>query len=281
MRGVFHSMLAQGHVSINRLLSTVHGYVGLFRSHGQRVFAEVGGVWQLLEVPSAFEMSADTARWLYRTGGGLIEVRAEARHDPHEMTLWIDVRSGAPMRFLISNHLALEGDDGSAPGKPRWWREGDAIAAAASSATDIGRRFPDGRFLFTPLEGTRWDRVGGDELLFADGRSRGQPYLCFVCAPVRRAGVSLRGELIRDVPEQARTDAAAGRGDLAPGRPELAPGFAAAGHIGLEAPGASSLAQSAARLADIVPWLTHDALVHYLSPRGLEQYSGAGGARAM
>ena len=31
MSGVFHSMLTQGHVSFNRLLSTVHGYVGLFQ----------------------------------------------------------------------------------------------------------------------------------------------------------------------------------------------------------------------------------------------------------
>ena len=31
-----------------------------------------------------------------------------------------------------------------------------------------------------------------------------------------------------------------------------------------------------ARLAEIVPWYTHNALVHYLSPRGLEQYSGGG-----
>src|ERR1017187_10458658 len=27
----------------------------------------------------------------------------------------------------------------------------------------------------------------------------------------------------------------------------------------------------------MVPWYTHNALVHYLSPRGLEQYSGGGG----
>ena len=38
MSGVFHSMVTQGHVSINRLLSTVHSYLGLFQSQGQRVF---------------------------------------------------------------------------------------------------------------------------------------------------------------------------------------------------------------------------------------------------
>src|SRR5262249_52999236 len=32
MTGVFHSMVTEGHVSINRFLSTVHTYLGLFRS---------------------------------------------------------------------------------------------------------------------------------------------------------------------------------------------------------------------------------------------------------
>ena len=31
-----------------------------------------------------------------------------------------------------------------------------------------------------------------------------------------------------------------------------------------------------ARLAAMLPWMAHDALIHYLAPRGLEQYSGGG-----
>jgi hypothetical protein len=29
-------------------------------------------------------------------------------------------------------------------------------------------------------------------------------------------------------------------------------------------------------IQELLPWLAHDALVHYLAPRGLEQYSGGG-----
>src|SRR5262249_37638261 len=74
MGGVFHSMVTQGHVSINRFLSTVHSYLGLFRSHGQRVFVDVDGGWQLLGPPSAFAMTRSGARWLYKHAGGLLEV---------------------------------------------------------------------------------------------------------------------------------------------------------------------------------------------------------------
>jgi len=78
MGGVFHSMVTQGHVSINRFLSTTHSYLGLFRSHGQRIFVDVDGGWQLLGPPSAFAMTPSGARWLYKHAGGLLEVRSWA-----------------------------------------------------------------------------------------------------------------------------------------------------------------------------------------------------------
>ena len=72
MSGVFHSMVTQGHVSINRFLSTCHTYLGLFRSHGQRVFVEIDGEWRLLGIPSAFEMAQDSCLCIYKHRGGLI-----------------------------------------------------------------------------------------------------------------------------------------------------------------------------------------------------------------
>ena len=127
MAGVFHSMLTQGHVSINRYLSTVHSYLSLFQSHGLRVFVQTVQGWRLLAVPTAFEMSPEACRWLYQFDHGVIEVRAEAQSDPHALTLKIEVHGGRPCRFLISQHVALNGDDGSAPGAALWHLEGQRI----------------------------------------------------------------------------------------------------------------------------------------------------------
>ena len=78
MDGVFHSMVTQGHVSINRMLSTVHSYLGLFRSHGQRVFVEhrrpVAAARCTLGLR---DVSCRRARWIYRYEGGELQVRSE------------------------------------------------------------------------------------------------------------------------------------------------------------------------------------------------------------
>ena len=259
MGGVFHSMVTQGHVSINRLLSTCHSYLGLFRSHGQRVFIEIDHCWTLLGIPSAFEMSQDSCRWIYKHHGGVIEVVSSAPDDCHELRLSISILHGTAVRFLISHHVAIHGDDGSASVPVRYEMHGDAVFVRAIADSDVGRRFPDGGFLITPSDGTLIDRIGGDELIFTNGLSHQQPFLCFITAPSVTAGLILQGRLVDESIKQTEN-------------------FWETIHSGLRIKAAekSPLALAAERTGEIFPWFVHNALVHYLSPRGLEQYSGGG-----
>jgi len=266
MAGCFHSMVTQGHVSINRLLSTTHGYLGLFRSQGQRLFVEIDGGWQLLDVPSAFEMSPQGCRWYYRHAGGLLRVESRAPTDRHELLLSVEVLDGGPLRLLLSNHVAINGDDGSAPVPVRYEQDDRGFFIHPTPESDVGRRFSEGGFRLDPLPGTTIERFGGDELLFGDGRSRGQPFLCLITAPARSTVWRISGALVpaaEPLPEAELM-------------PEDDYWHQITAGLGLHPPVGSPLAEEAARLAEILPWLAHNALVHYLSPRGLEQYSGGG-----
>jgi cellobiose phosphorylase len=261
MDGVFHSLLTQGHVSINRLLSTVRSYLGLFRSHGLRVFVEVSQKWHLLDVPSAFEMAPQGCRWLYRHEGGLIEVCAQALEDPQALSLSVQVRDGTPLRCLISAHVALNGDDGSIDGAVRCSRENGDLLLAPPPESEIGTRFPKGKFRIAPDSGTQLERVGADELLFLDGISRAQPFVCLITAASARIGLAFRGELVMQAVPAALQ--AATTESLIP-------------HLHVTPAQTGARAEQLQRLAEIAPWLAQNAWVHYLSPRGLEQYSGGG-----
>ena len=260
MNGVFHSMVTQGHVSINRFLSTCHTYLGLFRSHGQRVFVELEGRWHLLGVPSAFEMALDSCRWIYRHRGGVIEVVSTAPDHTHELLLTLTVLEGPPCRFLISHHVAMNGDDGSQAIPLRKEVRGRGTFVRAIPDSDVGSRFPDGGFFVSPSGDTVVEMTGGDELLFEDGVSRNQPFLCLITSPSRAASLVIEGHLLD---AKAATLKAGFWDSLTAG-------------VRVEVPGACPLGAAAARTADILPWYIHNALVHYLSPRGLEQYSGGG-----
>ena len=50
---------------------------------------------------------------------------------------------------------------------------------------------------------TTIERVGGDELLFADGRSRDQPFVVLVSAPGTSLGLRITGQLVGAAPAAA------------------------------------------------------------------------------
>jgi 1,2-beta-oligoglucan phosphorylase len=251
MAGVFHSMVTQGHVGINRFLSTVRGGTGQFRAHGLRLFVEIDGRWQLLGVPSAFETRPQVCRWLYALSDGtLIEVTADAATDAHVLGLRARVLKGAALKMLATLHVALGDDDGETGGAAVWCADAQGVFVAVPPGSGLARRFPQGGFRIEPASGSRFGRVGGDELLFEDGASRAQPFVCIGCDATREFAFTLRGELIAD----ANTATAAP----------------------LSAPRWHSTDAQAAQLADAMPWYLHNALVHYLSPRGLEQFTGGG-----
>src|SRR5262245_6453176 len=270
MGGVFHSMVTQGHVSINRFLSTTHSYLGLFRSHGQRIFVDVNGGWQLLGPPSAFAMTPSGARWLYKHAGGLLEVRSWAAVDRHELWLSAHVLAGRPRRFLISNHVALNGDDGAHARPARSARDGRGVRVATVPDTDVGRRFPDGGFRIDAAAGTAFEQVGGDELLFVDGCSRNQPFVVLITVPSPTLALRITGQLVMPAPmaaprapeDQFVADAAAARRFWR----------SVNGSLALETAGAPDVTH----LDAMLPWFVHDAWIHHLAPRGLEQYSGGG-----
>jgi cellobiose phosphorylase len=264
MGGVFHSMVTQGHVSINRLLSANHSYLSLLRGDGQRMFVKLNGGWHLLDVPSAFEMALEWCRWIYKHPAGLITVRSEACTDHHELTLSGEVISGTPVRFLLSNHVAINGDDGSDAVPVRYTQDEQGVFVYPVPDSDVGRRFPKGGFRIEPLSGTVIEQIGGDELLFLDGCSRNHPYLCMITAPALSIGFCMRGCLI----SEARSEMA--------GRDRVRFWPAIASGLRLHPPTGSPLAARAARLAEILPWFVQNALIHYLAPRGLEQYTGGG-----
>ena len=94
-----------------------------------------------------------SCRWIYKHRDGMIAVRSGARTERHELSLSIEVLSGPPVRFLLSNHVAINGDDGSEAMPVRYSREGEGVFVCTVPDCDVGWRFPEGGFRIEPLAG--------------------------------------------------------------------------------------------------------------------------------
>jgi len=263
MTGSPVSYLTRGHATAGRVLTTVRGYLGLHRAYGLRVLVEVGGRWRLLDLPSAFAMTPDTARWVYRLGaegtdeGGVVEVTTHVPAGDHRVALRVEVH-GPRRRVLVALHLAAAGEP---------------LPAARAEVAERG--------ILVHLAGAGGERsvtvgtstpviVGDDGPLFDDGVHREPGVVTLLAGPVAALDLDLR--------VGPPVGASAGGSDV--GSDAVAGPGTAAAPAGVGAgwwPEVTALRVSGTAvdpLAASLPWLVRDALVHYLSPRGLEQYSG-------
>jgi len=245
MRGVFASQVTAGHASLGGLVSGDRTYLGLQDAHGLRAFVRRAGAWELLDVPTAWALRPDGARWLYDLAGSEVEVSTSACVDAHRLDFTIRT-AGDIDRVLVAVQLALGDDDGQAEG-------GVAIAARGPVVTASGGQ----RSLRLDFGDTDV-ASGGDELLFADGESRDLPWLCCVLDAPGETAFALTAEV-----------AASATGS----EPVRLPDLWSELRTGLSLCG-SARDENVVTLDAILPWFAHDALIHYLSPRGLEQYSG-------
>ena len=250
MQGVFVSHLAVGNLSFNVATGVRRDPLAVVLKGGLRIFVERDGIFELLALPSAFEDDTNGCMWLYRSGGEVVEVRT--RTDPDGPAVYVEVRSGAPRRLLLVTDVVM----GSSDAEPNL---ADVVAVDRTAITlrpPEGTRFRDrnpGAFVrITPTDTDTVARIGGDELLFADGRSRGAPFLTIETAPTRCFSLSFAGPLDADA---ARPDDATAA---------LAGGLTLrSGDLGIQ------------RIDTILPWFVHNAVIHLSAPHGLEQYLGA------
>lgn len=261
--GVFASQLTVGNISFGKLLSGVRDPLNLLRTSGLRVFvrdAAASGPWQLLGVPSAFEMALDEARWIYRRAGPdakTITVRLAASQSAPEMTL--EARSdGGAVELLVAGEIAA----GPAEFETSPILSIDAPAGRITVRPDpdsmLAKAQPKLAFHVTVADPGTIDAIGGDELIYADARGRGMPYFAVRTRPTTSFACTFGGSIDGAAPPKPRRD-----------------DFWSEITAGASLSAAAGDADAPIRqVGDVLSWFARDAVVHMATPRGLEQPNG-------
>lgn len=259
--GVFASHVVVGNTSVNRFVSVQRNHLNLLRSSGVRALVQVDGTWQLLGVPSALVMDLGGLRWVYGTSVGRIEVRTTASADDRALEVRVD--SENPVELLVTVDVEL--------GDRAWTAEpaldGRALVFTADARTDVAAHCPD----LTYVLGSSTGRIGDDSVLFADGAPRRTSVVTVAFDATTSASVVLTGDLEGRAPALAAAEKTLGSAlDVAV---ELAAHRRYVGDFtrNLHVEGSGRLAE----VNLLLPWFTQNALIHFLVPHGLEQYSGA------
>ncbi len=270
MQGVFAAQLTIGNTSFHKLLSVSRDPYGLTRASGLRILIDTGAGWQLLGVPSLFEMGLSDCRWIYALSERIVTVHAAAAGDGAAMQWRIEVE-GAPARFLVVGHLVLGEREFEQSGSVTIDRAGKRISFAPGSDWLWGRAFPDARMHLVTSTPDAVAAVGGDELVYPDGTTRGGPVVTLLSEETGALAFAITGSM-QDAPEAERLADLYAGGRTQDDLLASARRFWSLATRDMTLTGAHPDIEAASLM---LPWLAHDAIVHLTVPHGLEQYTGA------
>lgn len=256
--GIFLSQLTEGHTSINQYLSRNHSYIGLFQSYGFRIFFEKDFEFFLLDSPSVFIMKPNQLEWIYKWNSEEITVQVETTSD-HKIKFQLKTNTNTFKNFLLSFHIALDGDNGSLELPPKILRNKNEIQIEPNPKSNLYQRLDGKGFKIITEDLNHWE-ISDDRFLYHDGKSKNQSYLTAKVSINESLKFTIQGNIVEFLNHSL---------EINNQRLSFLPSFK-------EEKTENPSVQSVKQIQEILPWFEQNALIHYLNPRGLEQYSGGG-----
>jgi cellobiose phosphorylase len=250
--GVFNSLLSSGHTSFHRLLSYPRESCGLIATAGQRIWLrDDAGGWNLLGVPSFFEMGLSHARWHYLLPGRSVEVEVLVDRKGSGCRLDLRVLEGEAAEFLVSHGLIGGINEYDAPAAIEIERESASARVIAAADNPWCELDPGAVFVVRADDPEHVCEIGGADLL--EGGSADHAMLVFRTRPLHSFAIGIAAE-------------SGYEGDL---EEDGCDWMKCASDLRLRGDG-----ETAVRLGRALPWFVHNGMIHFTVPHGVEQYNG-------
>jgi cellobiose phosphorylase len=261
--GIFNSHITQGNTNFNTLLSVCTSAFNLSPETGQRIFVNTGGGYRLLGVPSAFEMGLNYCRWIFKSGDQCLQVRTWTSLKHPQINIDFRVLSGSSVDLLITNQFDdTIGWDISAG------QNSAEYVAIPREGSMIASKFPGARFRIKVNSEACDFRACGNEALYDNGRAQGDSLFVLDVRDTRDFCISFIGEVSSAATPLKITDAE--RQWLEDSREADEDWRSLSLSLSLDGDH-----KDIAAIREILPWYGMNALTHYLTPYGPEQFSGA------
>ncbi|VBB43774.1 conserved hypothetical protein [uncultured Paludibacter sp.] len=250
--GVFNSHISQGNTNFNVFLSINTSQFNANLNSGQRIFVEIDNKIYLLGIPSVFEMGLNSCRWIYKWDEIVLEVKTETYIHYPVIQLNFNVLKGDKVKLIISHDWD----------KVNTWSlsqigEGEFVAKPTQSSM-IFEKFPNADFRIIvenseELRNSIQDKFsyGLDDLFVLETMPISEFEMKFIgevkekfnLKNIKNEDVEVSGtEFWNDLSNQLTL---------------------------------KSSEKNISAINEILPWYGMNAITHYLTPYGLEQFSGA------
>jgi cellobiose phosphorylase len=260
--GVFNSHLTQGNTNFNIFLSICSSQFNHTPETGQRIFVEIDGQFHLLGLPSAYEIGLNHCRWIYKLDNHCFQIRTWTSKTSPRVNMDFRVLEGEHVRLLVAHHF----DESNGWSVKSGSNSGEYVCKPKAGSL-IRDNFPESQFRI--LVNSHGEFVAsGDKALYSGKKNHGGSFFVLDVKKTADFFVSFIGEVchktgaekIEDADHQFKVDCH----DAQAKWKELSLNLSL-----------KSVQEDAAAIQEILPWFGMNAITHFLTPHGLEQFGGA------
>jgi 1,2-beta-oligoglucan phosphorylase len=260
--GVFNSHLTQGNTNFNILLSVCSSQFNTAIESGQRIFVKINEQYYLLGVPSAYEIGLNHSRWIYKYGNQIFQIRTWTSKSAPQVNLDFKVITGNDVDILITHEFDNSGGWNITTGKSN----GEYIAKPKADSMIAGN-FPKAQFRIAVQSIHADYRAFRDEILYDNETQSGSLFIldvketsCFCMSLLGEVCTKAKLVKIENPDEQWLSDCNEAKSEWQ----KLSLNLSLQGNQ-----------KDITAISEIFPWYGLNALTHYLTPYGLEQFGGA------
>jgi 1,2-beta-oligoglucan phosphorylase len=263
MYGLFNSQLVVGNTSFNKMLTNQRNHLNVMKTSGQRIYIEIDGSYRLLAMPSMFEMGFNYARWFYKTVDDTIIISNYTVVDSPEVQLHVESKNNVKYRYLVTNQVSMNNNEYEVGYHVE--QEDNMLTITADPQSESSNVFPELTYRIK-VDGTSIE-TGNEEVIAQHVEKDSASLLVMNVSETSQWKMTIQGLLDgkelplkeRDMTEEIEAYRAYYH--------EVMNGFRLS--LGEDLPAELE------KVNALSWWYTHNMLVHYSVPHGLEQYGGA------
>ncbi|MCA0986947.1 GH36-type glycosyl hydrolase domain-containing protein [Guptibacillus algicola] len=262
MYGLFNSQLSLGNTSFHKMLSNARNPLNIMKTSGQRIYIELNGEFMLLSMPSMFEMGFNYARWYYKMEDDMLIVTNFTTVDSQQVQLDVCSKNGKEYRFLVTNQITMNNleyestylvihDEGR-------------LTYKAGEEGPSKKSTPDLSYHLQLFGGSM--KVGDEQLLGENIPSGSASLTVMDVSPSDKWSIVIQGARYGECTISEKN---------AEVEIERYRAFYNGVMNGFEVATMRESSDDLEKVNALAWWYTHNMLVHFSVPRGLEQYIGA------
>lgn len=262
MYGIFNGQVVLGNTSFHKLISAPRGLLNILKNTGQRIYVKQESEYRLLTMPALYELGVNYAKWYYKTHDGMIIVTVYTTANSSNLVL--NIKSSSQIDIVVTNQLVM---------------------GEVEFKNDIEMVQTGNRLTIKPLE-SNWKNspykglnfcmhikndnvlVSDDRIFFTDNQTRNGTLLTLKANMTDDFTLTITGSESGDIAQTADSYSFEDQ------RQQYLQAYTSLNR-GFKLSINSEKSEEIDRLNAAALWYTHNAMVHFAVPHGLEQPGGA------